>query len=88
MHIKLKNKRGQSTVEYVLLVTAVVAVVIAMVTSNKSGLQSQLNSTLNSAVEQIGNMSDRLTSSEAGSLGGNSTPPYTVPVLPGNNTGH
>jgi Flp pilus assembly pilin Flp len=81
MHIK--NKRGQSTVEYVLLVTAVVAVIIAMVTSNKSGLQSQLNSTLNSAIEQVGNMSDRLAASEQGSSGGgNATPPYSVSVLP------
>ena len=82
MHIK--NKRGQSTVEYVLLVTAVVAVIIAMVTSNKSGLQSQLNTTLNSAIEDIGNMSDRLAGSEPGSAGGNGTPPYTIPVVPGN----
>ncbi len=29
----IKNKRGQSTVEYVLLVTAVVAVMIAFATS-------------------------------------------------------
>ena len=68
----IKNKRGQSTVEYVLLVTAVVAVIIVMVTSNKSGLQSQLNTTLNSAIEQIGNMSDRLAASEPASGGGSS----------------
>ena len=34
MHIK--NKRGQSTVEYILLVTAVVGVVIAFVASGNS----------------------------------------------------
>ena len=33
MHIK--NKRGQSTVEYVLLVTAVVAAIIAFVTEEQ-----------------------------------------------------
>jgi hypothetical protein len=73
--------------EYVLLMTAVVAVVIAMVTSNKSGLQAQLNSTLNTAIEDVGNMSDRLGGSEPASTGGNgnTTPPYTVSVLPGGN---
>ena len=61
MHIK--NKRGQSTVEYVLLVTAVVAVIIAFVTGSKSGLQAQLNSTLNGAVTDVGTLGDRLTNS-------------------------
>ena len=79
----IKNKRGQSTVEYILLVTAVVAVIIAMVTSQHSGLQSQLNSTLNSAIEQVGNMSDRLAGSEYGTNASVATPPpYTVSVAP------
>jgi uncharacterized protein (UPF0333 family) len=78
----IKNKRGQSTVEYVLLVTAVVAVIIVMVTSNRSGLQAQLNSTLNSAIEQVGNMSDRLAASEPGSGSSNAVAPYSVPVHP------
>ncbi len=64
-----KNKRGQSTVEYVLLMTAVVAVIIALVTSNNGGLQSQLNSTYNSALGTVGTMSDRLAGSEAASNG-------------------
>ena len=52
MHIK--NKRGQSTVEYVLLVTAVVAVIIAFVTvNNNGGFQAQLNSTLNTATQEM-----------------------------------
>jgi len=33
--MKINNKRGQSTVEYVLLVTAVVAVMIAFSTNCK-----------------------------------------------------
>jgi Flp pilus assembly pilin Flp len=83
MHIKLKNKRGQSTVEYVLLVTAVIAVIIVMVTSKNSGLQSQLNSTLNSAIGQVGTMSDKLANSETTPPGGgNATAPYSVPVNP------
>ena len=43
----IKKKSGQSTVEYVLLVTAVVAVMIALVTGSKSGFQSQLSNTVN-----------------------------------------
>jgi len=81
MHIK--NKRGQSTVEYVLLMTAVVAVIIALVTSNKSGMQGQLNSTLNTAIGDIGNMSDALDNSHQLSNGStNTTPPYGVNVTP------
>jgi Flp pilus assembly pilin Flp len=80
MHIK--NKRGQSTVEYVLLMTAVVAVIIAMVTSNKGGLQGQLNSTLNTAIEGIGTMGDRLAGSQQTSTTTNGTPAYTVNVNP------
>lgn len=77
----IKNRRGQSTVEYVLLMTAVTAVIIAMVTSNKGGLQGQLNTTLNSAIESIGNMSDRLaTSQQASNV--NATSPITVKVTP------
>jgi Flp pilus assembly pilin Flp len=78
--MRIKNKRGQSTVEYVLLVTAVIAVIIALVTSNNSGLQGQLNSTLNGAIDQVGNMSDRLTGSEAPSPSNATAPsnPYTL----------
>ena len=79
----IKNKKGQSTVEYVLLMTAVVAVIIAMVTSNKSGLQSQLNSTLNSAISTVGTMSDRLAASEPASANGNATNPVSLNVIPG-----
>ncbi len=78
----IKHKRGQSTVEYVLLMTAVVAVIIVMVTSNKRGLQAQLNSTLNSAIETVGTMSDRLANSEPASPPSNATNPITVNVLP------
>jgi len=78
----IKNKRGQSTVEYVLLMTAVVAVIIAMVTSNKSGFQGQLTNTINSAVGTIGSMSDRLAVSEPGSGPSNATAPYTVNIVP------
>ncbi len=59
----IKNKKGQSTVEYVLLVTAVLAVIIFMVTGKNSGLQTQLTSTLNSTINDVGVIGNRLTTS-------------------------
>ena len=62
MHIK--NKRGQSTVEYILLLTAVVVVIIAFFSStNKGGFQSQINATLNQATQDMNTMSGMLVSS-------------------------
>jgi hypothetical protein len=64
MHIK--NKRGQSTVEYILLVTAVVAVIIAFESGNGSGtFKNTLSDTLNSATQDISSMQDRLTQGHA-----------------------
>jgi len=64
MHIK--NKKGQSTVEYILLVTAVVAVMIAFVTSTKTGgFQATLNSALGTASEDIGTGMGALSRSHA-----------------------
>lgn len=76
----IKYKRGQSTVEYVLLMTAVVAVIILMVTQPKTGLQGQLTNTINSAVGQVGTMSDRLATSEPASGPGNFQSNYVVNV--------
>jgi Flp pilus assembly pilin Flp len=82
MHIKLKNKRGQSTVEYVLLVTAVLAVIIAFVSTNKGGFQNQLNTTLNTVVTEIGTETDQLDKSHAPSPANAVVPsaPYSVIV--------
>ena len=66
MHIK--NKRGQSTVEYVLLVTAVIAVIIAFTSStSKSGFQSTLNSALGTVTNDTSDMATRLSASHAAS---------------------
>jgi len=61
MHIK--NKRGQSTVEYVLLVTAVLVVIIAFVSTKNGGFQGQLNSSLNAVASDMNSMGDRLSTS-------------------------
>jgi len=72
MHIK--NKKGQSTVEYVLLMTAVVAVIIGFVASqNKGGFQGQLNDTLNSATQEMGTLSGAFSSSHHMATGNETT---------------
>jgi uncharacterized protein (UPF0333 family) len=64
------NKRGQSTVEYVLLVAAVIAVMIAFATNQHSGgFQATLNTTLGSASDQMSNMSARIAKGTQGSTG-------------------
>jgi uncharacterized protein (UPF0333 family) len=81
MHIK--NKRGQSTVEYVLLMTAVVAVIILFVANQgKGGFQGQLNSTLNDATQEMGTMSGKFSASHASQPAptGSDAPPYSVNV--------
>ena len=46
-----RDKLGQSTVEYLILVTAVIAVIILFVTNQNSGFQSKLSNTLNTATQ-------------------------------------
>jgi Flp pilus assembly pilin Flp len=83
MHIKLKNKRGQSTVEYVLLVTAVIAVIIAFTTGKgTNSLQNQLNTTLNDVAQDIN--SEQLVNSHASSNAAtDTTPPYSITLCGG-----
>ena len=85
MHIK--NKKGQSTVEYVLLVTAVIAVIIAFTTgTGQNSLQGQLNSTLNAATLGINTEASQLVVPWGGTTpnaAASTTPPYTVNVVPG-----
>ncbi len=78
----IKNKKGQSTVEYVLLVTAVLAVIIAFTSNSSSPLKSQLNNTLGNAVSDIGSEEDQLDSSHNPSAGAGGTSPWTVNVIP------
>ncbi|MBI4308984.1 MAG: class III signal peptide-containing protein [Candidatus Omnitrophica bacterium] len=58
-----KVKKGQSTVEYIVLVTAVLAVAILFMVSGggNSPFQSKLNSTLSTVTDQMTNMANRLT---------------------------
>jgi uncharacterized protein (UPF0333 family) len=82
----IKNKKGQSTVEYILLVTAVLAVLIIFLTSqNKGSLQYQLNTTLNTVVVGITDESDALAGSHPlanAEAPDTTTNPITVNPLP------
>ncbi|MBF0511596.1 MAG: hypothetical protein HQL13_04615 [Candidatus Omnitrophica bacterium] len=82
----IKNKKGQSTVEYVLLATAVIAVIIAFVSNPSSPFRNQMVSTLNQTVNQIGEVSGRIQESQVTKMGNfDGTPQgYAVTVTTGN----
>ena len=81
----IKNKRGQSTVEYILLVTAVLAVIVALVAGKNGAFQQQLNGTLNTAVADMNSLGTTLSGSHglspAPNATTNTTSPLTVNVL-------
>jgi uncharacterized protein (UPF0333 family) len=56
----LKNKKGQSTLEYVILVTAVIVVILIVVFGKSSPFQTTLNSSLNTSISQVNTMTGRL----------------------------
>ena len=56
----IKKKKGQSTVEYIILVTAVVAVVIAFVVLPNSPFRQKVNQTMGNATDGMVNMAARL----------------------------
>lgn len=57
---KLKQKKGQSTLEYIILVTAVIVVIILFMANNNSPFKVALNDTLGDATEQMTNSSGRI----------------------------
>ena len=79
----LRKTRGQSTVEYILLVTAVIAVMIVFTTNKTTGLQGRLNTTYDTATNDINTMANRLISSHKASVAGNVVNPAQLNVLTG-----
>lgn len=61
----MRTRKGQSTVEYILLVTAVLAVVILFTTGNKSPFQQNLNSVFNSTSQDMLNVASYLQQNAA-----------------------
>ena len=55
-------RKGQSTVEYILLVTAVVAVIILFTVGNGSLFQTRLSSVFNQTTQDMLNVASRLQS--------------------------
>ncbi len=63
--MRIKNKRGQSTIEYILLVTAVIAIMIIFSTSNSTGIRSALNGVWGTATSDMGTGMTALSASHA-----------------------
>ena len=61
----LRNKKGQSTLEYIILVSGVVVVLVAFLvgTGGNSPFQTALNATLDTATDGMEDMADRLANS-------------------------
>ena len=58
----LKNKKGQSTLEYIILVTAVIAIILIFL--GPSGIfRARLNQTLDEVSNGMTNMSSRISTS-------------------------
>lgn len=55
----MRAHKGQSTVEYILLVTAVIAVII-LFTANGGLFQTRLNSVFNTTTQDMLNVASRL----------------------------
>lgn len=54
-------KSGQSTVEYIVLVSAVIAVAIAFLNGPNSMFRSKLEGSMNQMANQMQNVTNRLT---------------------------
>jgi hypothetical protein len=62
----LRKRKGQSTLEYVLLVTAVIVVIIGLVVSPQSPFRTKLNSTISGSMDSMDYMGARLANSRNG----------------------
>ena len=79
--MNIKNKKAQSTVEYILLVTAVVAVMIAFSTGM---FKTQLNSSVFRAGNDVNIMAQKLPGSHVSpDAPTDTTTPYSVDVTTG-----
>ena len=66
----LKNKKGQSTVEYIILVTGVVMVMIMfLVTGDKSPFKQKLNGTLDTVADGMVDITGAAVDSHIGATG-------------------
>jgi uncharacterized protein (UPF0333 family) len=59
----LKSKKGQVTVEYIILVAAVLAVIIVFVTSDNSPFKKAFNNALTTGTQGMTSMANALSNS-------------------------
>ncbi len=55
-----KNVKAQSTLEYVILATAVIVVILVLVMSDNSPFKSTLNATLDTSINHMNTLSGKL----------------------------
>jgi hypothetical protein len=55
-----KNRKGQSTLEYIILVTAVIAVILGLVFGSSSPFRTRVNSTYTQLLNSTNTMASRL----------------------------
>ena len=65
--LRLKKKLGQSTVEYILLFTAVVGILIAFLINPSSPFKTKVNETLQAGTDGMVDMANRLRKSRGNS---------------------
>ncbi len=61
--MKLHSRKGQSTLEYIILVTAVIAVLIIFLNPNTGVFVNRVNATYGEVTNGIGTLSGQLTQS-------------------------
>jgi len=62
----MRSNKGQSTVEYILLVTAVIGVIVLFTTGKGPGsFQNSMNSVFNTATQDMLNVATRLQDNAA-----------------------
>ena len=64
----LRNKKGQSTIEYIILVTGVISVLIIFLGSPTSPFRTHLNQTLETVTEGMEGMATELAESHGNTL--------------------
>ena len=78
----LRHCSGQSTVEYIILVTAVMGVIILFMTGNNNLFQGKLTNVLSETTNQIKDKSETLSDSHNTPSGQVQAPQITVNPLP------
>ena len=77
----VKSNTGQSTVEYIILVTAVIAVIIFFVLSPASPFRSKLGNTLETGTNGMLNKAQTLEASHSTAPGASGNSQYIINVM-------